>query len=40
MKVKKSLNMLSWNPGFSRWDACRGRGILPGTPDPAEAECC
>jgi hypothetical protein len=22
------------NPGFSRWDACRGSGILPGIPDP------
>jgi hypothetical protein len=21
----------------SRWDACRGRSLLPGTPDPAEA---
>jgi hypothetical protein len=25
------------SPGFSRWDACRDRGILPGPPDPAEA---
>jgi len=22
---------------ISRWDACRDSGILPGTPDPAEA---
>jgi hypothetical protein len=26
-----------WSPGFSRWAACRGCGIPPGTPDPAEA---
>jgi hypothetical protein len=25
------------SPGFSRWNACRDSGILPGTPDPAEA---
>jgi hypothetical protein len=24
-------------PGFSRWDACRDCGLLPGTPGPAEA---
>jgi len=29
--------MPSGSPGFSRWEACQGRGILPGTPDPAEA---
>ncbi|MFP4436019.1 MAG: hypothetical protein ACLFVO_02125 [Chloroflexaceae bacterium] len=29
--------MPSRSPGFSRWEACRGSGILPGTPDPAEA---
>jgi len=27
---------MTWNPGFSRLDACGGRGILPGKPDPAE----
>jgi hypothetical protein len=24
-------------PGFSRWDTCRGRSLLPGKPGPAEA---
>jgi len=28
---------MTGSPGFSRWDAVRGRGLLPGTPDPAEA---
>jgi hypothetical protein len=28
--------MPSWIPGFSRLNACRSRGILPGTPDPAD----
>jgi hypothetical protein len=28
---------MAGSPGFSRWDACRGRRSLPGTPGPAEA---
>jgi len=28
---------MTGSPGFSRLDACRDSGILPGTPDPTEA---
>jgi hypothetical protein len=28
---------MTGSPGFSRWDTCRGSGILEATPDPAEA---
>ncbi len=28
---------MTWSPGFSRWDTCWDSGILPETPDPAEA---
>jgi hypothetical protein len=33
---KDSPDMPFWSPGFSRWDACRGRGILPGKPDTTD----
>ncbi len=29
--------VMSWSPGFRRWDAGRDSGRLPGMPDPAEA---
>jgi len=28
---------MTGSPGFSRWEACRDRDLLPGTPGPAEA---
>jgi hypothetical protein len=29
---------MTWSPGFSRLNTCQGSGILPETPDSAEAE--
>jgi hypothetical protein len=36
-RLANNPDMPSWNPGFSRLDACRDSGILPEKPDPAEA---
>jgi len=35
--LENTPDIPSGNPGFSRWDACQDCGLLPETPEPAEA---